>query len=131
VLLTRLAEGHTASTAAVPQGGADIEARVRALNRAARFSPGQPSCLPRALALWWLLRRSGIAAELRIGARRAAGRLEAHAWVEHAGQVLGDQADVHVRFAAFASQVRPQVATRSMPPTPPAGSTRPLEASSR
>ncbi len=118
-----------------PGDGLFIASTVCALDRAARCGPGHPSCLPRALALWWLLRRRGIPADLRIGARRAAGRLEAHAWVEHDGQVLGDQADVHVRFAAFAGPVRPRSAIRPMVPAQtavpakPASSSRPLEAS--
>ena len=40
--------------------------------------------------LWWLLRRRGIAAELRIGARKEFERFEAHAWVEVDSAVLND-----------------------------------------
>lgn len=46
-------------------------------------------CLPQALALWILLRRHGHAGQLRVGvAREGADGFEAHAWVEHGGQVL-------------------------------------------
>lgn len=48
------------------------------------------TCLPRALALQALLRRNGIQAELRIGVRREAGGLQAHAWVENAGAPVGE-----------------------------------------
>ncbi|MEA2563806.1 MAG: hypothetical protein QOH06_5310 [Acidobacteriota bacterium] len=48
------------------------------------------TCLPRALALQALLRRNGIPAELRIGVRREAGDLQAHAWIEAAGSPVGE-----------------------------------------
>ena len=41
--------------------------------------------------------------QMRIGVRRRLGRLEAHAWVEHLGHVLDDDADVADRFAPFDS----------------------------
>lgn len=59
------------------------------------------SCLTRSMTLWWLLRRQRIAAELRIGVRRRGGRLEAHAWTEHQGRVLDDDAGVAQRYSPF------------------------------
>jgi Transglutaminase-like superfamily len=59
------------------------------------------TCLPQSLVLWWLLKRQGMEAELRVGVRKGADRFEAHAWVEHGGVVLLDDADVHERYAAF------------------------------
>jgi hypothetical protein len=50
-----------------------------AVKRAA--SPVGLTCLPQSLAVMWLLRRRGIAAELRFGAKLGAGSLDAHAWV--------------------------------------------------
>ncbi len=46
------------------------------------------TCLRQALVLQWLLARRGIAAELRIGVRREADRLMAHAWLEKDGLPL-------------------------------------------
>jgi hypothetical protein len=43
--------------------------------------PLRPTCLTRSLVLLRLLRRQGLPAELKIGVRKPAGRLEAHAWV--------------------------------------------------
>ncbi len=60
---------------------------------AARHHVRPMTCLPRALALQALLRRNGIQAELRIGVRREAGSLQAHAWVEHAGSPVGEPAE--------------------------------------
>ncbi len=59
------------------------------------------NCLERSLALWWLLRRHGIPAELRIGGRKENGRFEAHAWVEWNGTVLSESGDDHLHFVAF------------------------------
>ncbi|MCB9103886.1 MAG: lasso peptide biosynthesis B2 protein [Anaerolineales bacterium] len=57
------------------------------------------TCLPQALAVWWLLRRQGLTGELRIGVRKAAGQFAAHAWVEYQGLVLNDRPDVAHHFA--------------------------------
>jgi len=56
------------------------------------------TCLPRSLVLQALLHRQGIEADLRIGVRREAGELRAHAWVEQAGSPVGEPADVELRF---------------------------------
>ena len=68
---------------------------------AARHGVHQGNCLSQSLTLQRLLARHGVAAELRIGARRAGDRLEAHAWVEHQGRPLNDSADVAARFPPF------------------------------
>ena len=47
-------------------------------------------CLRRSLVLQWLLGRRGIATDLRIGVQRDGDELRAHAWLEHAGQLVGD-----------------------------------------
>ena len=44
-------------------------------------APLRLACLPQSLAVVWLLRRRGIAAELRFGAKLDEGALDAHAWV--------------------------------------------------
>lgn len=67
---------------------------VRAVRRAAFRSPYHGNCLSRSLALVWLLRRRGVDAQLRLGARVADGRLEGHAWVERDGVVLNDQPEI-------------------------------------
>ena len=76
---------------------------ARAVARAARHAPYRGNCLSQSIALTWLLRRRGVAADLRFGARRREGQLEAHAWVEHDGVVLNDTPDVARRFSPFGS----------------------------
>ncbi len=101
-LLTRLAQVRCVSTskdmAALIREGRAI---ARLVDAAARHGPYPATCLPRSLTLWWLLRRRGIDSYLRIGVRKEAGRLEAHAWVELGGLVLNDDSDVRNRFAVF------------------------------
>lgn len=76
------------------QAGADAlpEARTIAaiVEIAARHSPFPNTCLSRSITLAWMLRRRGIASELRIGVRRTGASLEAHAWVECAGVPVND-----------------------------------------
>ncbi|MFP3939576.1 MAG: lasso peptide biosynthesis B2 protein [Thermoanaerobaculia bacterium] len=55
-------------------------------------------CLPRALLLERMLTARGLPARLRIGVRRTAGTVRAHAWVECADQVLDPDPLVERRF---------------------------------
>ena len=70
----------------------ELRALNNATGRAARYVPGA-TCLPRALALTWMLKRRGIAATVRLGVRTDAGALMAHAWVECQGITLNGPAD--------------------------------------
>jgi hypothetical protein len=76
--------------------------RTRDLVRlAAEHGPYRATCLPQSLVLWWLVRRHGGDARLRVGVRRAGTRVEAHAWVECGGTALNDAVDVYERYAMF------------------------------
>jgi hypothetical protein len=59
------------------------------------------NCLEQSLVLWWLLRRRGLAADLRIGARKDEQRFEAHAWVEFCGMALNGGGEDHLHFIPF------------------------------
>jgi Transglutaminase-like superfamily len=73
----------------------------RLAGSAARHLPIRATCLERSIALWWVLRRQGVEAEVQIGARKQGERFEAHAWVECGGAVLGDTSGERERFRAF------------------------------
>jgi hypothetical protein len=91
-LATPASAGVTADVQRLP------EARRIALAvvRAARFGVFRPQCLVRSVALARMLEERGInGALVRVGVRRANGEFLAHAWVEMAGETLGD-ADDHV-----------------------------------
>jgi hypothetical protein len=74
---------------------------VQAVHSVELHGPAPPNCLNRSMTLWWLLRRKGIDGQLQIGARKEGGHFEAHAWVEHGGQVLNDGARMHELYARF------------------------------
>lgn len=75
---------------------ADDLARLVAV--AARHHVYPMLCLRQALVLKRLLARRGVASVLRIGVRREAGELKAHAWVELGGRPLGEPPEVADRF---------------------------------
>jgi len=82
-------------------------ATARMLSAAAQRSLLPSTCLHNSLVLWWLLRRRGIESELHIGGRKENGRLEAHAWVEVAGQALNETDDLRHRFTPFEHRSAP------------------------
>jgi hypothetical protein len=58
-------------------------------------------CLARSMVLWFLLRRRGIDAELRIGADLVDGVLAAHAWVEVENEPVNDDLEVGTRYGTL------------------------------
>jgi hypothetical protein len=89
-----------------------VELTVRMVRAAVRHSVGHPTCLEESLELWWLLRRQGMACELRIGVRKEGEKFEAHAWVERNGAALNEPEALHEHYAAF------DAALSSLPPGP-------------
>ncbi|HUJ31691.1 MAG TPA: lasso peptide biosynthesis B2 protein [Candidatus Acidoferrum sp.] len=100
-LLARLASRpeETSAQESSALDAARVIARMEAA--AARNVFFHPTCLERSMVLWWLLRSRGIPAELRVGARKEADRLEAHAWVELQGAPLNDAGESHLHFVPF------------------------------
>jgi hypothetical protein len=92
-------EDRTGAAGGRDAGAADRLARL--FRRAAARTPVSAPCLTRSLALARLLRLHGLAAEIRIGLRRAGGRLAGHAWVEHHGALVGDDASFVGRFTTL------------------------------
>lgn len=83
---------------------------ARMVHAAVRHGLGHPTCLEESLVLWWLLARQGIAADVRIGARKHGEKFEAHAWVECAGVAINEPEARHEHYAAF------DAAFSSLPP---------------
>jgi len=81
------------------------ESMIRVLKAAvdhARYNHLYPmTCLCRALTLQKLLSERGIAAELKIGVRKEAGQLSAHAWLEYQGKPLGEPERIKEQYAAL------------------------------
>ena len=74
---------------------------ARMVRLAAQHGPYRANCLKQSLVIWWLLQRHGVESKLRIGVRKEAAVLEAHAWVECFGQPLNDGPDIQQRFFPF------------------------------
>jgi Transglutaminase-like superfamily len=101
-ILSRLIPSRTPEVGLDPSALAESARSIARLeSAAARNLPWRTNCLEQSLVLWWLLRRRGIAAELRIGARKESNRFEAHAWVEWEGGVLDETNDEHLHFVPF------------------------------
>jgi hypothetical protein len=81
--------------------GLDAHRVARLFAAAARRMPGYFSCLPRAVALQWILARHGCRASLRIGVRKQGEVLDAHAWVEHEGIPLMERPGIAEEYAPF------------------------------
>ncbi|MBC7260571.1 MAG: lasso peptide biosynthesis B2 protein [Chloroflexi bacterium] len=79
------------------QAWAAIQRTQRLVGIAARYHLYPMRCLPRALALQWLLNKQGIRTELRIGVRKEGAQFSAHAWLEYEGRAL-EAPDVAERF---------------------------------
>ena len=92
------------SSKEMPPNARSTHVLVRA---AARHGAYCATCLPQSLTLWWLLRRQGVESDLRFGARKEAGRMEAHAWVELQGIPLNETLDVDQRFKPFERAATP------------------------
>jgi hypothetical protein len=78
-----------------------VRAACRMVIAALRYSFLQYTCLEESLTLWYLLRKQGIEACLRIGVRKENEKFEAHAWVEHRGEALNQDEAMHRHYAAF------------------------------
>jgi hypothetical protein len=101
--LSRVVAWHQRAPAGA--GPAAEPRAVRWIGVASRYCPGGASCLVRSLAVLGLLRRRGLAAQLRVGVGATAPRLEAHAWVELDGVPVNDAADVAARYPPFAGSL--------------------------
>ena len=65
------------------------------------------NCLHQSLVLWLLLRRQGLASQIRFGANKDDGKFKAHAWVEISGKPLNESEDVYQRYAIFDFALEP------------------------
>jgi hypothetical protein len=78
-----------------------VQKTSRMVHSAVHHSLLHFTCLEESLGLWHLLRRQGIASQLRIGVRKSNGKFEAHAWVEYAGEAVNQPEATHLHYAAF------------------------------
>ncbi len=79
---------------------ATLDASARSIVVAAILIPGRIECLEQSLALWYLLRRRGVCAELTFGMRQYP--FGAHAWVTYRGEPLNEDREALRHYVAFA-----------------------------
>lgn len=84
-----MAARRRGSDGAAEETGETIARLSRLVDAAARHHLYPMLCLRRALVLQWLLGRRGIATDLRLGVRREADGVTAHAWLERDGRPVG------------------------------------------
>lgn len=97
--LKRRGQGFSLQTENKPEfadQAAYVGALVGVANR--RIPSLAVSCLPESMTVWWLLRRRGIASDLRLGIRRSDDRLDGHAWVEINSRVVSGDPNVAQDF---------------------------------
>lgn len=76
---------HSRAGASVPRGAVGSAVRLVALLARVPGSRWRNTCLYRSVAECLVLRHYGVPAQVRIGARRGDGDIEAHAWVVREG----------------------------------------------
>jgi len=104
----RLREGSEA----LPDVGANAkraDAIARIVEIAAHHGVYQASCLQKALVLSALLRRHRVENEIRFGARKEKGELQAHAWVEVGGIALNEDDGVDHRYSILGELAAPEI----------------------
>lgn len=103
-LMALLETGRSVNGTGASQDSVGAERMAYLLEIASRYLVPKATCLKKSLALYGLLNRKGIPAKLVIGAAKADGRLDAHAWVEHQGRVLtaGPSVERYARLGGFA-----------------------------
>ena len=83
---------------ATPADLASAENLARLAAIAGRHGAISATCLRQSLLVYWLLRRRGLSPELKIGVRKQAAVVDAHAWVELEGQSLDPTEITHRPF---------------------------------
>ena len=99
--LQKRAQFQPKATEVAPESREEVQSTCRMVRAALRYSLAQYTCLEESLTLWYLLRRQGIPACLRIGVRKENEKFEAHAWVEYGGEALNQYEAEHRHYAAF------------------------------
>jgi hypothetical protein len=90
------------SLAAIERAG--VIARI--VKIAAEHGIFHANCLQQTLVLWFLLCRNGIPSDICFGARKEAGQLQSHAWIECFGIALNEDSEVRQHFSVFEGVTR-------------------------
>jgi hypothetical protein len=101
-LMRDLATIRAAPSLAASDDARVVDATGLAIDRVARIGLGRPLCLVRSLALQRLLLRKGVSgSSIQVGVRMRSRGLQAHAWVEWRGRVVGEDPEFVRSFRPF------------------------------
>lgn len=89
---------NAGTRAARPEDLQSAQRMARLADIAGRHGAITATCLRQSLLIYWLLRRRGLAPELKIGVRKELAAFDAHAWVELQGAALGQTELAHAPF---------------------------------
>lgn len=70
----------------------------RMIALASKYHFVNANCLPKSLALKWMLAKQNIHSQLKMGLRQGSKQLEGHAWLQYDKTVLNDDHDVAMRY---------------------------------
>lgn len=100
--LVNSSSGATPRRVAAPERLDEVRRVVLGVSRASAYGVFTPTCLVRSLAICRRLEEEGIpGGEVKVGVARRNGKFTAHAWVEYAGEVVGDDEGTVERYASF------------------------------
>jgi Transglutaminase-like superfamily len=91
---------------------AEVRPMVAAVDAGLGLLPVAPTCLRRSVTLLRELRRRGLGATMHIGVRKTENKVEAHAWVEVAGEVVNDDPDVVGTYVPLSTSEAEQFRSR-------------------
>lgn len=88
-----------ASAAIAPERRDEVRRLALAISRVASYGLIRPKCLVQSMGLRQLTEDAGISgATVRVGVQVVNGRFIAHAWVDYAGEVFGDDPKAVARY---------------------------------
>lgn len=82
-------------------GRCEVAQLITLVDLAAKVTRRQGRCLTRSLLLFWLFKSRGKSAELLVGVSKESATLQAHAWIETQGRVVGDSPEMTGHFATL------------------------------
>jgi prolyl oligopeptidase len=94
-----MVKGWTVASASPGRTNDTIDRVCRAVNLACIWYPKQSLCLQRSFLTTYLLRKSGIAACMVLGAQKLP--FKAHAWVEVDGQAINERSNVQAAYTVW------------------------------
>ena len=91
-----------------PTAAGDVDRLVRLTQGVLRRTHRRASCHPRSLVLFHVLSGWGYPVALQYGVRKTGGRLEGHAWLDLAGEPLGEPQDPRPLYHVIRSYPSPR-----------------------